>query len=140
MLPNLGPMELMIILAIALIVFGPKKLPEFGKSVGNALREFNKAKNDFMTSINTDDDYDERPKYRSTPEETVAASESHALDYPAPPDLDSADALPYGSDFHAASSEADSQTALHSAPHASDYSASEHAGTPVAAASGEMKG
>src|SRR5690348_8873242 len=98
MLPNLGPMELIIILGIALIVFGPKKLPEFGKSVGNALREFNKAKNDFMTSIHSEDDDDDRPR-RSTPEETVSASESHSLDYPDAPDLDSADALPYGSDF-----------------------------------------
>jgi sec-independent protein translocase protein TatA len=134
MLPNLGPMELIIILGIALIVFGPKKLPEFGKSVGKALREFNKAKNDFMSSINTDDDDDDRPR-RSIPDDTVAASESHALDYPAPPDLDSADALPFGSDFHAASSDTDSQTALHSAHSVSDVS-----GTPAAAASGDMKG
>ncbi len=122
-MPNLGPMELIVILGIALLVFGPKKLPEFGKSVGNALKEFNKAKNDFMTSIHTDDDYDDRPR-RTAPEETVAASESHALDYPAPPDLDSADALPYGSDFHAASTESDTQLALHGAASESGTAAS----------------
>ena len=39
-MPNVGPMELIIILAIALIVLGPKKLPEVGRSVGRGMREF----------------------------------------------------------------------------------------------------
>ena len=39
-MPNIGPMELIIVLAIALIVLGPKKLPEVGKSVGKGMREF----------------------------------------------------------------------------------------------------
>jgi len=38
--PNIGPMELVIILIIALIVFGPKKLPELGRSLGSGMREF----------------------------------------------------------------------------------------------------
>ena len=42
-MPNIGPMELMIVLAIALIVLGPKKLPEVGKSVGKGMREFKDA-------------------------------------------------------------------------------------------------
>lgn len=39
-MPNVGPMELIIILIIALVVFGPKKLPELGRSLGSGLREF----------------------------------------------------------------------------------------------------
>ncbi len=39
-MPNIGPMELIIVLAIALIVLGPKKLPEVGRSVGKGMREF----------------------------------------------------------------------------------------------------
>lgn len=39
-MPNIGPFELMIVLVIALIVFGPKKLPELGKSLGHGMREF----------------------------------------------------------------------------------------------------
>jgi sec-independent protein translocase protein TatA len=39
-MPNVGPMELIVILAIALIVLGPKKLPEVGRSVGKGMREF----------------------------------------------------------------------------------------------------
>jgi sec-independent protein translocase protein TatA len=38
--PNVGPMELVIVLAIALIVLGPKKLPEVGRSLGKGMREF----------------------------------------------------------------------------------------------------
>ena len=39
-MPNIGPMEIMIVLVIALVVFGPKRLPELGKSVGKGIREF----------------------------------------------------------------------------------------------------
>ncbi len=42
-MPNIGPMELIVVLAIALIVLGPKKLPEVGKSVGKGMREFKDA-------------------------------------------------------------------------------------------------
>jgi sec-independent protein translocase protein TatA len=39
-MPNIGPLEIGIVLVIALIVFGPKKLPELGKSLGKGIREF----------------------------------------------------------------------------------------------------
>ena len=39
-MPNIGPMELAIVAIIALIVFGPKKLPELGSSLGKGMREF----------------------------------------------------------------------------------------------------
>lgn len=39
-MPSVGPMELIVILAIALIVLGPKKLPEVGRSIGKGMREF----------------------------------------------------------------------------------------------------
>jgi sec-independent protein translocase protein TatA len=39
-MPNIGPLELVIVLVIALIVIGPKKLPEMGRSVGKGMREF----------------------------------------------------------------------------------------------------
>ena len=42
-MPNIGPMELAIVLIIALVIVGPKKLPELGKSVGNGMREFKEA-------------------------------------------------------------------------------------------------
>lgn len=39
-MPNVGPLELAIVLIIALIVFGPKRLPELGRSLGRGIREF----------------------------------------------------------------------------------------------------
>jgi sec-independent protein translocase protein TatA len=39
-MPSIGPMELVIVLVIALIVFGPRKLPELGRSLGGGMREF----------------------------------------------------------------------------------------------------
>lgn len=59
-MPNIGPMELIIVLAIALIVLGPKKLPEVGKSVGRGMREFKEA-----VSGTSDDDSDERAAIKS---------------------------------------------------------------------------
>jgi sec-independent protein translocase protein TatA len=37
---NVGPLELILVLGIALVVLGPKKLPEVGRSIGNGMREF----------------------------------------------------------------------------------------------------
>jgi sec-independent protein translocase protein TatA len=51
-MPNVGPMELIVVLAIALIVLGPKRLPEVGKSLGKGLREFK----DSIAGDNDDDD------------------------------------------------------------------------------------
>jgi sec-independent protein translocase protein TatA len=39
-MPNVGPMEIGLVLIIALIVFGPKKLPDLGRSLGKGIREF----------------------------------------------------------------------------------------------------
>ena len=39
-MPNVGPMEIILVLIVALIVFGPKKLPELGKSLGKGINEF----------------------------------------------------------------------------------------------------
>ena len=51
-MPNVGPMELVIVLVVALIVLGPKRLPEVGRSLGNGLREFK----DSLQNPDRDDD------------------------------------------------------------------------------------
>ncbi|MDX6701142.1 MAG: sec-independent protein translocase protein TatA [Baekduia sp.] len=42
-MPNIGPMELIVVLVIALVILGPKKLPDVGRSVGRGMREFKTA-------------------------------------------------------------------------------------------------
>jgi sec-independent protein translocase protein TatA len=42
-MPNIGPMELIIVLVLALIVLGPKRFPEAGRSLGRGIREFRHA-------------------------------------------------------------------------------------------------
>ena len=39
-MPNIGPMELVLVLLIALIVVGPKRLPDLGRSLGSGMRQF----------------------------------------------------------------------------------------------------
>lgn len=40
MFGNVGPLEIIVVLIIALVVFGPKRLPELGRSLGKGIREF----------------------------------------------------------------------------------------------------
>ena len=55
---NIGPPELIVVLLIALLVVGPKRLPEVGKTIGRSLREFRKAQDDLKSSMNFDIDQD----------------------------------------------------------------------------------
>lgn len=48
---NLGPTELIIILVIALVIFGPGKLPDLGKALGKSINEFKKASNGVKKEI-----------------------------------------------------------------------------------------
>lgn len=65
-MPNVGPLELAIILIIALVIFGPKKLPELGRSLGRGIREFRSS-----VSGKDDDDGDERAELRRpTPDDS----------------------------------------------------------------------
>ena len=48
---SIGMPEMLVILVIALIIFGPRKLPELGKSLGKSLAEFKRASNDLKTTL-----------------------------------------------------------------------------------------
>jgi sec-independent protein translocase protein TatA len=54
---NVGPGELVVVLIIALIVLGPKRLPEVGRSIGNGMREFKDSLNGDARRDDEDDDY-----------------------------------------------------------------------------------
>jgi len=51
MFGSIGVPELIVIFIIALLIFGPKKLPEVGKSVGKAIREFKKASDELRNKV-----------------------------------------------------------------------------------------
>ena len=53
---GIGMPELLLILAIALVVIGPKKLPDLAKSLGRTLREFKKATSEFKDTLQIDED------------------------------------------------------------------------------------
>ncbi len=59
---NIGPEELLLILVIALIVFGPNRLPEVGRTIGKSLREFRRAsegiRQEFSRAMDLDDEGD----------------------------------------------------------------------------------
>src|SRR5579872_3068247 len=82
-----SPIQIVIVLVIALVVFGPKRLPELGKQLGSALRELNKAKNDMMRSINLDHEPDPEPYRYNYPSEYETAYTGAIEPYTPPPDL-----------------------------------------------------
>ena len=82
-MPNIGVPELLIVLVIALIVLGPKKLPEVGRSLGKGMREF-KDSISGITDGHDDDDVDEQTGLpaSTTPTATTAASTSSSAASP----------------------------------------------------------
>jgi len=53
-MPNIGPVELVIILVIALLILGPGKLPDVGAALGKSIREFRKASSDVTEAVSVD--------------------------------------------------------------------------------------
>ena len=78
MFGSLGMPELVIIFVIALIVFGPRKLPELGKSLGKSLAEFKRASNELRNSleeeIRVEEERDRTPKPAPAPVVATAAA------------------------------------------------------------------
>ncbi len=79
---GLGIPELLLIFVVALIVFGPKRLPEIGRTIGKTLAEFKKATDDLKSTVEREVRLDEMRQLSSSitnPVETVSRTE------PAPP-------------------------------------------------------
>ena len=71
-MPNIGPMELAIVLVIVLLIFGPKRLPGLGKQLGTGMREFKESitgKGDKDSVVDDDEDDD-----RTTDRQQVEAA------------------------------------------------------------------
>jgi sec-independent protein translocase protein TatA len=65
-MPNIGPMELVIVLVIALVVLGPKRLPEVARSVGNGMREFKESLSGSGDRRDDEDDDDDVVQLHTT--------------------------------------------------------------------------
>lgn len=74
-MPNIGPLELIVVLVIVLVIFGPKRLPSLGKQLGGGMREFK----DSLTGKDDDDDATDatgRPALTKSQADEPAASAS----------------------------------------------------------------
>ena len=87
---GIGMPEMIVIMAVALIVIGPKKLPDLAKSLGRALGEFKKATNELKASIAIEEDLDDVKKtFTDLQYDVEAAVESDDSTEKTPPYQDS---------------------------------------------------
>lgn len=81
---GLGPMEIMVILVVALIFIGPQKLPEIAKSLGKSMRDLQRSANDFQRDIVSEVDRDQKPKPIVPGPQPVPAAGQEAFEDKAP--------------------------------------------------------
>jgi TatA/E family protein of Tat protein translocase len=89
MFGSIGMPEMIIILVIALIVFGPRKLPELGRSLGRSINEFKKASNELRNTledeIRVEETKEQRAKVEAEQQSAVAAVDTATTTSAAPP-------------------------------------------------------
>ena len=89
---NLGMPEMIFIFLLALILFGPKKLPEIGREIGKALNEFKRASNEFRSQLESEIDQldvdKQRDYYRERAEQLAReAQQAFSLEPPSNPGI-----------------------------------------------------
>ena len=87
MFGSLGVPELILIFIVALLVFGPKRLPEIGKTLGKALGEFKRATDDFKTTIEREVQVEEQKQVaaRVTPAPEIVSRDEPVTAVPVEP-------------------------------------------------------
>ena len=83
MFGSIGMPEMIIILVIALIIFGPRKLPELGRSLGRSINEFKKASNELRSTLEEEIRVEER-KEKSAPVTPVEVEPKSAVNVGVP--------------------------------------------------------
>lgn len=96
MFPSLGMPELLIIGVVALIVFGPRKLPELGRSLGKSLQEFRRATNELKHTLDEEISIEERKDQQkvaaarvetsTNPADIAVPTDPAAIESPAAPE------------------------------------------------------
>jgi sec-independent protein translocase protein TatA len=88
MFGSIGMPELIIILVIALIIFGPRKLPELGRSLGKSIGEFKRASNELRSTleeeIRIEDQKEQRAVLRAEQDTAIAAASTPPATMPPP--------------------------------------------------------
>lgn len=79
MFGSIGMPELVIILVIALIIFGPRKLPELGKSLGKSINEFKKASTELQNTLEKEIQIEEQKEKDEQHSKTAAAAPAPAV-------------------------------------------------------------
>jgi len=81
----IGMPELIVIMVIALIIFGPRKLPELGRSLGRSLNEFKRASNELQHTLDEEIRVDEQrtAEQQRVAEQRAAEAAAHPADVPA---------------------------------------------------------
>ena len=84
MFGSIGMPELIIILVIALIIFGPRKLPELGRSLGKSIGEFKRASNELRSTLEEEIRIEEQRERTSASAATTAATATPLSPTPPP--------------------------------------------------------
>jgi TatA/E family protein of Tat protein translocase len=83
---DIGIQELLVIMVLALLIFGPDKLPELGRRLGRAMREFRRASDEFRSTVEQNlqlnADLDASPPSTSAPEAVTASADAVTTDAP----------------------------------------------------------
>lgn len=93
---DIGFQELILILVVALLVFGPRRLPELGRSLGRAMREFRRATEEFRSTVETNLHINEPDPIPAAPPEPAATQPAAAEAAPATAPLPDSGLTTYG--------------------------------------------
>lgn len=83
MFGSIGGMEILLIFGLALLLFGPRKLPEIGKTIGKTLGEFRRATTDFTSSLEREIEVEKLKEVRSVLRKDVLEATTSSAPMPA---------------------------------------------------------